>query len=92
VVTSGTTRALTCGGIGFAAICPPATFDIFYRFQVANYGVLYVLFDSAPGGSNHVDVWELFLHLQIASPELLRRNGLASSPGKSKPKSGRKNQ
>ena len=45
-----------------------ATFDVFYWLQVANYGVLYVLFDSAPSGSNYIDVWNLCLHAQTASP------------------------
>jgi hypothetical protein len=65
---SGTTGALACGGFGFAATRPPATFDIFYWLQITNYGVLYVLFDSAPSGSNHVDVWDLFLHSNCLPP------------------------
>jgi hypothetical protein len=55
-----------CGGFGFA-LNTAATFDLFYRLQVTNYGVLYVLFDSAPSGSNYIDVWDLFLHAQTAS-------------------------
>jgi hypothetical protein len=55
------------GGFGFAPNTA-ATFDVFYRLQVTNYGVLYVLFDSAPSGSNYIDVWDLFLHAQTASP------------------------
>jgi hypothetical protein len=86
MVTSGTTGVLTCSGFKFAAIRPPATFDIFRRFQVTNYGVLDVLFDSAPSGSNHIDIWDLFLHLRIASTELFRGKVLARSPGRSKPK------
>lgn len=86
MVTSGTTGALACGGFEFAAICPPAAFDIFHWLQVTNYGVLYVLFDSAPSGSNHIDIWDLFLHLRIASTELFRGKFLARRPGGSKPK------
>jgi hypothetical protein len=43
--------------VGFGRNTP--TFDVFYWLQVTNYGVLYVLFDSPPGGSNHIDVWDL---------------------------------
>ena len=68
MATSGVPGALGCGGFGFAATRSPATFDIFYWLQVTNYGVLYVLFDSAPSGSNHIDARDLFLHLQMGSP------------------------
>lgn len=68
MVTFGAPSALACGGFGFSAIGSPAAFDILYRREVSDYGVLYVLFDSAPGGSNHIDVWDLFLHLRIVSP------------------------
>ena len=61
MATCGAPGALVCGGFGFARNTP-ATFDVFYRPQVTNYGVLYVLFDSAPGGSNYIDVWDLSFH------------------------------
>jgi len=67
VVACGARRALACGGFGFARNTD-ATFDVFYWLQVTNYGVLYVLFDSAPSGSNHIDVWDLSLDVQMASP------------------------
>ena len=67
MATSGAPGALACGGFGFARNTA-ATFDVFYWLQVTNYGVLYVLFDSAPSGSNYIDVWDLFLHLQMACP------------------------
>jgi hypothetical protein len=70
VVASSARRALACGGFGFARNTA-ATFDVFYWLQVTNYGVLYVLFDSAPSGSNHIDVWDLFLHVQMASRNYL---------------------
>ena len=54
------------GGFGFA-LNTAATFDVFCWLQVTNYGVLYVLFDSAPSGSNYIDVWDLCLHAQTAS-------------------------
>jgi len=54
-----------CGGF---ALNTAATFDVFYWLQVTNYGVLYVLLDSAPSGSNYIDVWDLFLNAQTASP------------------------
>jgi hypothetical protein len=53
------------GGFGFA-LKTAATFDVFYWLQVTNYGVLYVPFDSAPSGSNNIDVWDLCLHAQTA--------------------------
>ena len=56
------------------------TFDVFYRLQVTNYGVLYVLFDSPPSGSNPVDVWDLYLHMQMASPNYFVATVLATSP------------
>ena len=52
-----------CGGFG-PARNTAATFDAFYWLQVTNYGLLYVLFDSAPSGSNYIDVWDLCLHAQ----------------------------
>jgi hypothetical protein len=68
VATSGSTGTLACSGFGFAATRPPAAFDIFYWRQVTNNSVLYVLFDSLPSGSNHVDAWDLFLHSNCLSP------------------------
>jgi hypothetical protein len=56
------------GEFGFA-LKTAATFDVFYRLQVTNYGVLYVLFDSPPSGSNPIDVWDLRLHIQMAFPQ-----------------------
>jgi hypothetical protein len=56
-----------CGGFGFA-LNTAATFDVFFGVQVTNYGVLYVLFESAPNGLDYIDVWVLFLHAQTASP------------------------
>ena len=67
MATCGAPGALTRGGFGFAPKTP-ATFDFFYRLQVTNYGFPYVVFDAAPGGSNDIDVWDLSLHLQMASP------------------------
>ena len=67
-----------CGGLGFA-VTPP-TFDVFYRLQVTNYGVFYVLFDSPPSGSNPVDIWDLYLHAQMAFPDYFVATVLATSP------------
>jgi len=69
--TSSVAGSLASGGFGFGAMRSPATFDIFHWAQVANYGLFYILFDSAPSGSNHIDVWDLSLHLQIASTNYL---------------------
>ena len=65
MATRGASAA--CGGFGFAPNTA-AAFDVFYWLQVTNYGVLYVLFNSAPSGSNYIDVWDLFLYAQTASP------------------------
>jgi hypothetical protein len=67
-----------CGGFGFTH--NTSTFDVFYRLQVTNYGVLYALFDSPPSGSNSVDVWDLCLHVQMASPNYFVATVLATSP------------
>ena len=63
----GAPGAFARGGFGFARNTP-ATSDVFYRLQITNYGFLYVLFDSAPGGANYIDIWDLSLHLEMASP------------------------
>src|SRR5947208_11597728 len=64
--------------VGFAR--NTATFDVFYWLQVTNYGVLYVLFNSPPSGSNPVDIWDLCLHVQMASPNYFVATVLATSP------------
>ena len=64
--------------VGFARNTP--AFDVFYWLQVTNYGVLYVLFDSPPSGSNPVDVWDLYLHVQMASPNYFVATVLPTSP------------
>ena len=68
-----------CGGLGFARNTPP-TFDVFYRLQVTNYGVFYVLFDSPPSGSNPIDIWDLCLHAQMALTDYFVATVLATSP------------
>jgi hypothetical protein len=73
------------GGFGPAGNSA-TTFDVFYWLQVTNYGVLYIPFDSAPSGSNYIDVWDGCLHTQIAA-QLFRSNVLATNPAESKPKS-----
>ncbi len=65
------------GGFGLAR--NTATFDVFYWLQVTNYGVRYVLFDSAPSGSNYIDIWDLCLHVQMASPNYFVATVLATS-------------
>jgi hypothetical protein len=44
-----------CDWFGFA-LNTAATFDVFYRLQVANYGLFNILFESTPNGSDHVNV------------------------------------
>jgi hypothetical protein len=67
VATSGARAAC---GFGFARTTA-TTFDVFYWPQVTSYGLPYVLFDSAPSGSNYIDVWDWCLHAQTASPQKL---------------------
>jgi len=73
------------GGFEFT-LKTAATFDVFYWLQVTNYGVLYVLFDAAPSGSNYIDVWDLCLHAQTASP-IISSQCFSDESGESKPKS-----
>ena len=58
----------------------PPTFDVFYRLQVTNYGIFYVHFDSPPSGSNPIDIWDLYLHAQMAFPDYFVATVLATSP------------
>jgi hypothetical protein len=52
-----------CDGFGFARKTA-APFDIFYWLQVTNFDVL---FDSAPEGANHFDVWDFDIHAKMVS-------------------------
>ena len=78
VAASGARGPPACDGFGLTRNTP--TFDVFYRLQVTNYRVLYVLFDSPPSGSNAVDVWDLCLHVQMDSPNCCVATVLATSP------------
>jgi hypothetical protein len=57
-----------CDGFGLARNTA-TSFDVFYWLQVTNFDVL---FDSAPKGANHFDVWDFGIHakndLPIRSP------------------------
>jgi hypothetical protein len=48
--------AAACGWFG-CALNTAATFDVFYRLQVTNYGLFYIFLQSAPNGPNLIDVW-----------------------------------
>jgi hypothetical protein len=72
-----------CAWSGFA-LNTAATFDVFFRLQVTNYGLFYIRFESAPNGSDHVEVWLLCIHVEAVSPNLFRANVVATSPGESK--------
>jgi hypothetical protein len=74
-----------CGWFG-VALSTAATFDVFRRLQVTNYGLFNILFESAPKGSNLIGVWVFCTHGQTAFPNLFRGNVLATSPGESKVK------
>jgi hypothetical protein len=39
-----------------------AAFDVLHWLQVTNNGLLDVVFDPAPRGSNYIDVWDWFIH------------------------------
>ena len=73
-----------CGWLGLP-LKTAATFDVFHRLQVTNYGLFNIPFESAPNGLDHVDVWLLCILAQTVSP-LFRGNLLATSPGERKPK------
>jgi hypothetical protein len=66
-----------CGWFGLT-LNAAATFDVFYRLQVTNYGLFYILFDSAPGGSDCIDLREWCLHAQTAH-QLFRATFLATN-------------
>jgi hypothetical protein len=68
-VTFGAAGGVAGGGFGFASNTP-ATFDVFYRLQITNNCFLYVVFDSAPSGPDCIDIWDLSLHRQMASPKI----------------------
>jgi len=50
-------------------------FDIFYRLQVTNFGLL----KSAPNGLNYMDVWRLFLHGPCRLPDPLLLANICAS-------------
>ena len=85
----GATLCLLVAACGARGAPPPVvgldspvtlpTFDVFYRLQVTNYGVFYVLFDSPPSGSNPIDIWDLCLHAQMAFPDYFVATVLATS-------------
>ena len=67
-----TAPAFSCvaraAGAGFrCARTTATTFDIFYRLQVTNFGLL----KSAPNGLNYMDIRRLFLHGRCRLPDLL---------------------
>jgi len=81
VATRGAGAA--CVSLGFA-LNAAATFDVFYRLQVTNYGLFNILFESTPNGSDHVNVWLSCILAQTGSPNLFRGNLLATNRGESK--------
>jgi len=81
VATRGAGAA--CDWFGFA-LNTAATFDVFCRLQVTNYGLFNILFESTPNGSDHTNVWLSCILAQTASPNLFRGNLLATNPGEGK--------
>jgi hypothetical protein len=71
------------GWFGYA-LNTAATFDVFLRLQITNDGLSYFLFESAPGGSKHIEAGLLLIHAQTVLSICFV---LATSPGDSKPKS-----
>ena len=83
-----TTRgvAAACGRLG-VSLNAAASFDVFSRFEVTNYGLFQILFEPAPDGPDHdIDVCFLWILAQATSGSLLRRNFLPTSAGESKAK------
>jgi hypothetical protein len=61
-----------------------AAFDVLHWLEVTNNGVLDVVFDPAPRGSNYIDVWDWFIHAQNSSLcDLLTIRETTKLPGKS---------
>jgi hypothetical protein len=85
VVARGASAA--CGWFGFP-LYTAATFDVFYRLQVTNYGVLNILLESTPNRLDYMDVWVLSIHVQTALHNYFVATFLATSPEESKRKSG----
>ena len=56
---------VACGWFRFALNTVTA-FDVFHGLQVTNYGLFYIPFESAPKGSNLIDVWVFCTHAQTA--------------------------
>jgi hypothetical protein len=50
------------------ALNTAAAFDVFPGLQVTNDGLFDILFESAPNGSDHADVWLWRILAQIVSP------------------------
>jgi hypothetical protein len=50
------------------ALNTATTFDVFSRLEVTNYGLFNIPFESAPKGSNLIDVWVFCTHAQTAFP------------------------
>jgi hypothetical protein len=71
------------GWFGFA-LNIAATFDVFCRLQVTNYGIFNIFFESTPNGSDHVNVWLPCILAQTVSPNLFCGNLLATNPSESK--------
>jgi hypothetical protein len=86
VATSGVGAA--CGRFGFS-LYAAATFYVFPRLQITNDGLFYIVFESVPNGSEHVDGWLFWIRAQQLLPNLFRGNVLATNSGESKLKNWR---
>ncbi len=71
LATPGTGTA--CGWFRFA-LNTTATFDVFHRLQVTNYGLFKILFESAPKRSNLIGVWVFCTHARTAFPNYFVAN------------------
>jgi hypothetical protein len=74
-----------CGWFGFTFTA--ATLNVLSRLQVTNNGLLQTFFESAPNGSDHVNVWLGCIFAQTTSPVYLVATFLGRSPAESKSKS-----
>ena len=61
---------VACGWFGFA-FNAAAAFDVFPGLEVTNDGFLYISFESTPNGSEHVDVWLMWILAQTVFPQLI---------------------
>jgi hypothetical protein len=73
-------------GFGFRSY-GAASFHVIPGLKIPNDGLFQIFLNSAPNGSEHVDVWLFYILAQTAfTPSLFRGNVLVAIQGEIKPK------